>query len=277
LPRYGIPESWARHVVGGLAANDTHAYYVLDTEFKAPKKGKRRGLRSHPDTQDWSVDWTALGRVFSILQPKAVHVVRAQSESRCGVSYLQFAKMAHCLDLIYETELLQGWRYDYVVRLRPDTQILSPFPPVHGLKRAIYTPACVCAALADNCRSPLTPRYLPLPLPLPLPHRTRDGPPKQSDVFYDILFIAHRSFAEAGFGAVRLTAVEEKECLPAKVPARVQQWAASLRGHNLPAGPFNATCTYQECWLRANIALHNATVVANQFVIDHRVQRNTTK
>lgn len=180
LPRFGIPELWARNVVGGLAANETHAYYVLDTEFKAPKKGKRRGLRSHPDTQDWSVDWTELGRIFSILQPKAVHVVRAQSESRCGVSYLQFAKMAQCLEMIYETELLQGWRYDYVVRLRPDTQILSPFPPVQGLKRAIYTPACVRAALAGNCAAPL---HLAVSRPLPGPYMGRQSSPMCSTIF----------------------------------------------------------------------------------------------
>jgi hypothetical protein len=178
LPQFGIPESWVKHAVGGLSANVTHAYYVLDTAF-IPYKTKKRSLHSVADKVAWSVDWTQvclsararalgttgltasylqLGRVFSILEPKALQTVRSQSDRVCSRSYLQYVKLARCLELIYETELLEGWRYDFILRLRPDTQLLSPLPSVHKLKRAIYTPRCVLRCAAHELRCSLNSR-----------------------------------------------------------------------------------------------------------------------
>lgn len=75
----------------------------------------------------------------------------------------QFFKWQKCLALIEETEAQEGFKYDFVMRQRPDMLVAEPMPSVFSLKRAVYVETlrhgCVrCSVLWSHPQPPQPPR-----------------------------------------------------------------------------------------------------------------------
>jgi hypothetical protein len=107
----------------------TDFFYVLELTSEADHEGK--GGRFNYSVADFR-------DAFDVLPPKAALLAR-RFEARCDwVCYTQFDKLASCLALIKKTEAEARFRYDFVVRQRPDMLLHGRFPPVWSLKRAVY-------------------------------------------------------------------------------------------------------------------------------------------
>jgi hypothetical protein len=137
---HGIVRSIKANLVDALDANVTDFFYVLELTSETDHGGKGGFFNySVADLRD----------AFAVLPPKAALLSR-RFASRCGwVCYTQFDKLASCLALIQQAEAEEGWRYDFVIRQRPDMRVIGRFPPVWALKRALYAESLQSGALGD--------------------------------------------------------------------------------------------------------------------------------
>ena len=155
----GIAPAMKRHIVDALGANQTDFFYNL--ELNDFSDGRRMGGSFNYTMAD-------LAAAFALLPPRSATFSVARPRLRClDGCYSQFLKLDQCLDQIKETEMVEGIRYDFVVRQRPDYLMRSDYPNVFSLKRAAYV--------------------------------GRPGAMKSDDSFF-----THRDFADAALGMTRL-------------------------------------------------------------------------
>jgi hypothetical protein len=129
LKEYEIYKSVKELLIDRLQANVTDMFYVMDME---DKKGGKGGPFSYT-VADFE-------EAFRVLPPKAA-VLRQQSFHRCHwTCYAQYLKYTECLSMLKKVEEQEGFRYDFVVKIRPDMAITQPLKTnVWRLKRAVYT------------------------------------------------------------------------------------------------------------------------------------------
>jgi hypothetical protein len=128
-PDYHIVTSLKKNLAGGMQANRTDFFLYLQLN---ERHGEQRASGEHT----WTM--SDLDFAFWELQPKRA-IIQPEPSTGCVDGLMQqFLKMDKCMDLVRQTEAEEGFRYDFVVRTRPDIRILRPMPSVWTLKRAAY-------------------------------------------------------------------------------------------------------------------------------------------
>ena len=132
----------------GLGGERVHLFVYLDLAPELSPKGQWRAidraaldaallyLREGHDARDararppWKAEY-----------PMAVqyHDAPADAGVRCGASCTgQFFKWRRAGEMVIAQERAQGWRFDWVVRSRPDTGYIHPAPPIAALDQRVY-------------------------------------------------------------------------------------------------------------------------------------------
>ena len=132
----------------GLGGERVHLFVYLDLAPELSAKGQWRAidraaldaallyLREGRDARDaqarppWKAEY-----------PMAVqyHDAPADAGVRCGASCTgQFYKWRRAGEMVIAQERAQGWRFDWVVRSRPDTGYIHPAPPLAALDQRVY-------------------------------------------------------------------------------------------------------------------------------------------
>jgi hypothetical protein len=230
----GIFDAIREHVVEALGANRTDIYYVLDLNSDTDDDIGSYTGRFNYSVGDLAVAFEALPPAAAVLTAKHPSHSRKLCHSRC---YTQFAKLQTCLDMLQLTERENDFRYDFVVRQRPDLAPTAPLPHVSTLRRAVYAPL---------------------------------NPYGVADMYY----YGHRDFADAMLGMVQLLAY--RNSVPPDWPHMSGSCVAGFRELELFAtrGPLPHLCQTMscECWLKASLALRNTTLVSVEPPVFHVVR-----
>lgn len=92
-------------------------------------------------------DVSLLARAYNITEPARVRTLAVRS----GVSTpQQFVRFATAYSMVLEAEAVGGWRYDFLVRLRPDTLWWAPIPDLRQLDAGAVHARMRCSLFGES-------------------------------------------------------------------------------------------------------------------------------